>query len=159
MLFFDDCFCMRVCIGGTFDHLHKGHVALINKAFEVAGEDGFVFIGLTLRKMDSKKNDIQCFGKRKQNLENFLEQKKSDVEYDIRSISDKYGPSIEGDFDAIVVSPETKHVALEINSEREKIDKKPLKIFIIDYVLSSDGEPISSSRIRNDKIDKEGNIV
>lgn len=150
---------MRVCIGGTFDHLHRGHIALIDKAFEVAGDDGFVFIGLTLRKLCSEKKDIQSFEKRKQNLKKFLKQKKLDAKYDIRSISDKYGPAVEGDFDAIVVSPETKKVALKINNERKKVGKNPLKIFTIDYVLSSDGEPISSSRIRNDEIDKNGNLV
>ena len=38
---------MKVCIGGTFNPLHKGHKLLIDKAFEVAGKQGSVFIGIT----------------------------------------------------------------------------------------------------------------
>ena len=46
---------MKVCIGGTFDTLHKGHELLIDKAFQTAGEQGSVFIGIT--KGEIQKNE------------------------------------------------------------------------------------------------------
>ncbi|MFI5421053.1 MAG: adenylyltransferase/cytidyltransferase family protein, partial [Nitrososphaerales archaeon] len=33
-----------IALGGTFDHIHKGHVELLDRAFETAES---VFIGLT----------------------------------------------------------------------------------------------------------------
>jgi len=48
---------MRVCIGGTFEFLHKGHKKLIDKAFEIAGKNGFVFIGLTTSEFTKRKKN------------------------------------------------------------------------------------------------------
>ena len=56
---------MKVCIGGTFDKLHKGHKLLINKAFEVAGKNGSVFIGLTTGKIVENKKNVNPFQERK----------------------------------------------------------------------------------------------
>ena len=46
---------MKVCIGGTFNHLHKGHKLLINKAFKTAGKQGYAFIGVTKGKIIGEK--------------------------------------------------------------------------------------------------------
>jgi len=143
-----------VCIGGTFDRLHRGHRALIDKAFEVAGEKGRVFIGVV---MNSKKNGVLSFEKRKKELMDYLERKGFVDRATIQPIFDKYGPSISGNFDAIVVSDETFPAAEEINEKRKKLGKKPLQIICIPFVLSKDGKPISSSRIRKGEIDREGN--
>jgi len=58
-------------------------------------------------------------------------------------------------FDFIVVSPETYKTALLINKERDKRGKKPIKIVKIDFVLASDGKPISSTRILKGEIDRQ----
>ncbi len=77
----------------------------------------------------------------------------------IKPIKDKYGPSIRGEFDAIVISPETKPTAEEINDKRRQNMKKPLKIVQIPFVLANDGAHISSSRIRKKEIDENGRIL
>ena len=46
---------MRVCVGGTFNIFHKGHKRLLDKAFEVAGEKGKVYIGLSTGSIIEKK--------------------------------------------------------------------------------------------------------
>lgn len=150
---------MKVCIGGTFDNLHKGHMVLIDKAIDVAGENGFLFIGLTKNKITNKKTKIEKYDKRKQNLTNFLEKKQIKTKIKIRPINDKFGPSITDDFDAIIVSPETKNTAEEINKIRKKNNKKLLKIISIPYVLSEKGKPICSTSIRKKEIDKKGRIL
>ena len=149
---------MKVCVGGTFDNLHKGHKKLIEKAIEVAGNDGFVFIGLTKSKINKRKK-IGKFKERQKKLIEYLVEKNFLNRASIQPIADKYGPSIEGDFDAIVVSPETYETAQEINKRRIKNDKKQLKIIKIPFILAQDGKPISSTRIFNGEIDENGYIL
>jgi len=149
---------MRVCIGGTFEFLHKGHKKLIDKAFEIAGKNGFVFIGLTTNKI-TKRKKIGKINERQKKLQEYLLEKGLFNQVLIKPISDKYGPSIEGDFDAIVVSPETFETANEINIKRIENGKKPLKIIKIHFVLAQDGKLISSTRISRGEIDKNGNVI
>ena len=77
---------------------------------------------------------------------------------DDKPIFDKYGPTIDEDFDAIVVSPETRKTAEEINFKRKKNGKKSLKIIEIPFVLGNDRKIISSTRIFKKEIDENGKI-
>ena len=150
---------MKVCVGGTFDPLHKGHKTLIKKALQIAGENDSVFIGISTGKLLENKINVSSYDIRKKNLEIFLSKIKFLGEIIIQSISNEFGPTLKGDFDAIVVSPETINTAKKINIEREKIGKKPLKIIQIPFVLAEDGFPISSTRIREKKIDVNGENI
>jgi pantetheine-phosphate adenylyltransferase len=150
---------MKVCIGGTFNLLHRGHKSLIKKAFEVAGKNGSVLIGVTSGKLIEKKHDVQPFEKRKTTIEQFLSEKKMNAKVEIIPIYDKYGPSVKEDFDVILVSPATKNSAQEINKKRKELNKKTLKIIEIPFVLAKDNKPISSTRIRKKEIDEQGNIL
>jgi pantetheine-phosphate adenylyltransferase len=149
---------MKVCIGGTFDIIHKGHWLLLDKAFEIAGKTGTVFIGVTTDNFVKNKGEIKSFEIRISNLKNFLENERLNLTT-IKPINDKYGPTINGDFDAIIVSPETIPTAEEINRLRADKGKKPLKIIKIPFALADDGKTISSTRIRNGEIDKEGHVI
>lgn len=96
---------MHVCVGGTFEHLHKGHEALLKKTFELGDK---VAIGLssdTLTKKLGKK--VKGFEERRRNLEKFLEEKGWKERAVIVPLSDAYGPAAYENFDSIVVSPET----------------------------------------------------
>ena len=139
--------------------LHKGHKKLISKAFEIAGKNGFVFIGLTTNKITKRKKIVETIEKRQKKLQEFLIEKCFIDRALIIPIIDKYGLSIEEDFDAIVVSPETFETAQEINLKRVNNGKKPLKIIKIPFVLAEDGKPISSTRIFKGKIDKNGHVL
>lgn len=150
---------MRVCLGGTFDKLHIGHKELIKTAINIAGKNGKVFIGITKSTMIKSKGNIGSFEQRKKNLKEFLSENKSDAIFEIKPITDIYGPTIEQDFDVIVVSPETKPVAEKINKKRQELGKKPIKIVIIPFVVSKDGKPVSSTRIRNKEINEDGEIL
>jgi pantetheine-phosphate adenylyltransferase len=150
---------MNVCLGGTFDPFHKGHEALLKKAFEVAGDHGFVFIGLTSDTIAKRKGVVHSFSERKRFLEESLKRMGLSGRSTIQPLTDKYGPTIEGDFNAIVVSEETAPTAKEINRKRQHHGKKPLQIFIVPFVLAQDKEPISSSRIRRKEIDAQGTLL
>jgi pantetheine-phosphate adenylyltransferase len=150
---------MKVCVGGTFNILHKGHKLLIDKAFEIAGKNGSVIIGLAKGKLVENKISIKSLELRKKTLKKYLTKKRFINRAVIKPISDKYGPSIEEDFDAIIVSPETIKTAEEINNKRIQKGKKPLKIIQVPFVLAKDGKPISSTRIINKEIDENGDIL
>jgi pantetheine-phosphate adenylyltransferase len=150
---------MKVCLGGTFHPLHKGHKVLLRKAFEVAGPNGSVFIGLTSPAMIKKEGKTASFQKRKQSIVQFLLEEHVLQQATIRPLLNEFGPTLESDFDAIVVSPETKPTAEEINRKRVHLGKTPLQIIVIPYVLSEDGTPISSSRIRRKEIDENGAMM
>lgn len=146
----------KVVIGGTFDVLHKGHEALLKRAFEL----GEVAIGLTSDRLakEIRNREIRSFEERKKELENFII-KEFKVKPAITKIEDKFGLTLSKDFDYIVVSPETYETALEINRERKKKKKKPIKIAKIDFILAEDGKPISAERIAEGEIDKEGQLL
>jgi pantetheine-phosphate adenylyltransferase len=143
----------KVVLGGTFDILHKGHEALLKKAFEL----GKVTIGLTSNKFAQKlkKRRITPFKERKKNLENFVKEKFS-KRVRIIKINDIFGPTLKEDFDFIVVSEETFKNALKINQKRKKLKKPEIKIVKIEMILAEDKKPISCARIREGEIDKEG---
>lgn len=147
---------MKVCLGGTFDILHEGHKQLIVTACTLAGPFGTVVIGITEEFLSVKQRKINSYQKRRKAIERFLSEKESIPHIIITPIQDKYGPTIEENFDAIVVSPETKPVAEEINEKRTQRGKKPLQIIVVPFVLAVDGRPISSTRIRKGEIDENG---
>jgi len=146
----------KVVIGGTFDILHKGHEALLKRAFRL----GKVFIGLTSDKMAQslRKRKVKSFKERKKELENFI-LKEFKIKPKIFKIEDKFGFTLKKDFDYIVVSPETYKNAVEINKERLKRKKKLIEIVEIDFVLAEDGKPISAERIAGGEIDREGKLL
>jgi pantetheine-phosphate adenylyltransferase len=150
---------MRVCVGGTFNILHKGHKLLIRTAVESAGEKGILFIGVSTDFLIEKKKNTKSYEIRKNQIENYLKNIPNKPLVIFKEISDKYGLTLLMDFDAIVVSSETKHNAEVINERRIQINKKPLKIIQIPVLTAEDGKPISSTRIFNEEIDENGRII
>lgn len=144
---------MNVVIGGTFAQIHKGHMRLLDKAFEIGD---IVYIGLTsdLYVEDYKMLNITPYTAREKALKQVVEKYRK--KYVIVPINDKYGTSISSDFDAIVVSKETNNTAIEINNIRINKNLKPLKIVTIDYIMAEDLFPISSTRIFKGEIDENG---
>jgi pantetheine-phosphate adenylyltransferase len=149
---------MKVCLGGTFFPLHNGHKALLKKAYEVAGINGSVYIGVTSDDLAGKKSGIASFEQRIKLLEQFLVDAGFTGQQTIQPLFDTFGPTVEGEFDAIIVSPETKPTAEEINRKRKKQGKRPLQIILVPFVLAEDNKPISSTRIRRKEIDEHGRL-
>ncbi len=141
---------MKVVIGGTFEFLHKAHRVLIDKAFEIGSE---VTIGITADGF--KKGVSKDYEERAKRVDEYS--RKFGKKYRIVKINDIYGPTIEEDFDAIIVSPETKKNAEKINAERVKNGMKKMQVVLIPMIVAEDLMPISSRRIRVGEIDEEGN--
>ena len=141
----------KVAVGGTFDHFHKGHKALLNRAFESGYK---VIVGLTSDSYSVNKS--QEYNIRKSSLEKYLKGKN----YEIFKLEDPYGPAIsDKEIDDIVVSSETKEKALEINFYRQNHGLDSLEIIVVPLVKADNGKRISSTGIRNGKITKEGKIL
>lgn len=148
----------KVALGGTFQYLHDGHAKLIEKAFEIAG-DGKVHIGLTSDKMLQKSHIIDNYEHRKAKLLEYIKENGfPEDRYEVTRLNDPCGPTLEEDFDSIIVSPETYPVALKINRIRDEKGKKALNIVYVEYVMAEDGIPISSTRISEGEIDRHGRL-
>ena len=157
---------VRVVLGGTFEYLHAGHSQLIEDAFLLLKEkgDGIVHIGLTSDKMARSKNhSVSDYESREKALHLFISNLLLKLSlpkdcYFVSRLEDPVGPSVAGNYDYIVVSPETRKGAEEINSLRLKNGLPAMKIHEISFVLAEDTFPISSTRIYNGEIDKDGRI-
>jgi pantetheine-phosphate adenylyltransferase len=150
------------CIGGTFDlPIHKGHEALLRKAFE---KSEFIFVGLVSDDYAWRKGKrgIESYAKRKSGLVKFLSSSKiQGKRYKISPLENFFSPETldsKSGIEAIVVSIETLPGARGINLLREDRDLAPLKIVEIPMVLAKDKQPISSTRIRAGEITKDGGI-
>ena len=148
-----------VAVGGTFDHFHKGHKALITKSFEV-GER--VIIGVTSNAFAAtlgKKID-QSYQKRVRALQEFLMTSFPNNDYEIHKLDDYFGPAvINGAVEAIIVTKETFPRVRIANEQREKRGLRPLETVLVDFVVAEDGGPISSTRIRKGETDSEGRVL
>lgn len=147
-------------MGGTFDILHLGHKALLQRALEVGD---IVLIGLTTDARASKnrnKTPINPYNIRLANLQNLLKSMKSLDKFQIVPLENDWGPSvIDEDFEAIIVSDETKSTAQKINKIRSADGKTELEIVVVPMIRAQDGNRISSSRIRNKEINSEGKLT
>lgn len=150
----------KVVVGGTFDYLHDGHIAILSKAFEV-GEK--VLIGISSDEMQlllrKDSAGVQLLGARMSELKNLLHLRGWSDRAEVEVISDAFGPALEDqEVEAIVVSPETRGRAEELNRLRVSRGLEPLEIVEIPFVLAEDGNPISSIRIRYGEIDTHGKL-
>ena len=149
-----------VAVGGTFDEFHRGHRALILKAFDVGDR---VLIGLSTDKFAKKlrkNHNIEPYEERLRDLAVFLETKGLWRRAEILPLEDPYGVTVtNSEIEALVVSRETEPQAHRINEIRTKRGLRPLEAVVIEMVPAEDHVTISSTRIRIGEIDREGRLV
>jgi len=150
----------KVAVGGTFDELHRGHKALINKAFEI-GER--VVIGLSsdafVSKM-SKPHKTATYDERRSELEVFLIDSGLVRRFEIVPLNDPYGQTMSLDgLEALVVSQETQRTAVKINEKRQRAGLPLLEIITVDMIPAENLAPISTTRIRRGEIDRNGHML
>lgn len=146
-----------VAVGGTFDEFHKGHRALLLKAFEIGDR---VLLGLSTDELVQrlrKHHKISTYDFRLEELKGFLRREGLLERAGIMPLHDSYGVTLsKGCVNALVVSRETEKTAKEINKKRKAKGLEPLNIVVIDMVPAYNDNPISTTRIRHGEIDKEG---
>jgi pantetheine-phosphate adenylyltransferase len=149
----------KLALGGTFDRFHKGHESFIYNAFLISEK---VLIGITSDTYLLKNKEKDFFEKfeiRKKSLISFLKKKDFFEKAEIIAINNKYGPTLrDRSIDAIFVSSKDVKIAEKINLKREKNKLKKLKIVLAAMVLAEDTQKISSKRIRNGEINRQGRV-
>ena len=147
----------RAIVGGTFDHLHAGHQKLLTTAFEQAE---YIVIGISTNDLFQHKTYadlIEDFATRKATVEEFLTSNQFDDRSEIVPLNDFYGTSLtDKTIEAIFVTESNSENVEKMNEERLKRSFPPLTIVIVPYVMGTDGKVISSERIRNGQIDRNG---
>ena len=148
----------RSLVGGTFDRFHLGHQKLLTTAFQNSEK---VIVGIAtdeLFKDKSLAQIIEDYKTREQRVLIFLSEQGLENRFEIVPIHDFYGTSLtDENLDAIFITESNTENVLKMNEERQKKGFRPLEIIIVPYVYGDDREIISSVRIRNGEIDREGN--
>ncbi|MDR2707345.1 MAG: pantetheine-phosphate adenylyltransferase [Nitrososphaerota archaeon] len=150
-----------VAVGGTFDELHKGHMTLLKKAFQV-GEH--VLVGLSSDEFVAKMNKphkTASYAERLEELASFLEKNGYKSRFEISPLHDSYGLTLNKDrlIDALIVSQETVKICKTINQKRAETNLPPLNLIKIRLVPADNKKPISTTRIRANEIDKNGHNI
>ena len=147
-----------VAMGGTFDVVHIGHMALLDKAFSISSK---VIIGLSSDQLAKKrgKNLSSDYPKRLSLLKSVIEKNFPNSSYEISKLENDFGPAvIEGSVKALVVSEETSDKGIRLNELRAERNLSPVMIVVVPMVLAKDGKAISTTRIKNSEIDDSGNL-
>ncbi|KAJ3280308.1 hypothetical protein HDU79_011830 [Rhizoclosmatium sp. JEL0117] len=152
-----------VVLGGTFDHLHQGHLILLSMAALLAKERlicGVYDFANTPQRLLKKANHefMEPLDARIKAVEEFLRLFKPNLQYRIEGILDDFGPTRnESDMQAIVASGETEQGCLAVNKLRKENGLCELDIYLIGVVANPElegrgsenfADKISSSYLR-----------
>lgn len=144
---------MRVCLGGTFDPLHAGHLALLQAAAE-AGTS--VFVGLTSGDLSKRERTLASFDDRRSRVITYWKEQGFNAELQVGELKDRMGPAASGDYDAIVVSPETREGADAINAHRATLGLPSLHVIIVPHLRSQEGRILSATRVAAGDVNPQG---
>ena len=140
-------------IGGTFDRFHAGHLSLLQSGLsECSSLEVWLTSDATTGTKDPRINPWET---RVGEMREALGQDAENLSMHV--LEDNHGPaSTHTDASAIVCTAETRPECEIINRMRGDNGLDELAIIEAEHVLAWDGDPISSTRIRNGEIDREG---
>ena len=145
-------------LGGTFDIIHKGHLALLQKGFSITSK---VVIGLTSDEFAIKKGKklLHNYSQRLESLKSVINKNFPNSHYEISKLDNDFGPAVlKNEVEALVVSEEMIGQGEILNQLRSQKHLSPVVVVGVPMVLAKDGKRISTTRIKNSEIDTEGNL-
>lgn len=147
-------------LGGTFDELHVGHLALLNTAFRLSKK---VIIGVTSDEFASKlmkEGKISPMRERIEELRRTLDKYGWLSRAEITQLNDPFGPLLSDErIDMLVTGPITLGRAEEAVNLRVSRGLPPVALELSPLVLAEDGKPVSSTRVRLGEIDRSGRLI
>jgi len=147
-------------VGGTFDELHVGHLALLNTAFRLARR---VLIGVTSDEFASrlvKEGGCSPMNERVAEIQRVLRERGWLERGRIVRLDDAYGPLLtDPEIDVLVAGPIVLDRAEEAASRRSSAGLPPIALELSPLVLAEDGRPVSSTRVRLGEIDRLGRVI
>jgi pantetheine-phosphate adenylyltransferase len=159
---------MKIIVGGTFDQLHDGHKALLNKAIELATlYKGKLIITISdgLLPM-TKSHRVSKYDDRVRQVIQYINSKKYIGHYQIFPLCNIFPDDVKiykeldtTESATIIVSEETYIGALEIRRIFKELHMCNLTIVVIPMIMASDGDKISSTRVREGKINLQGKVL
>lgn len=139
----------EVVVGGTFDHLHEGHLLLLTAS--VLHTRRLLTIALGNESLQAGKiyrENIDPYDVRRENVERLCKAIDPSVSLRVIELGDIYGDSLVYPYDAIAVSYETYAAALAINEKRAERGKGKMQVILVPLVISSEGKKLGSRDLR-----------
>lgn len=145
-------------LGGTFDHLHRGHAALLDTAFRVGQRVsiGLITDGYLAQHPKPLAERIQPFSVRRQVLHRWLRRHYPRRTWRTVPLNDGFGRSIEAGVDVLVVSSDTRAGGRAVNVERRRRGRPRIPLVAVPLVLADDLAPLSARRVRAGVVDARG---
>ncbi|MGA8604040.1 MAG: pantetheine-phosphate adenylyltransferase [Thermoplasmata archaeon] len=145
-------------LGGTFDHLHIGHHALLASAFAVGDE---VAIGLTTDRFVAQHpkpgaGRMQGYRTRRSTLVRWLRHHYPSRKWRVVPLENPFGGSVAPEVGVLVVSRDTERGGRAVNRERRRLGRPSVPIVSVPLVLADDLEAVSSRRVRAGTIGADG---
>ena len=137
-------------VGGTFDCFHAGHEALLESALKCDSVEVWINSDALASKKDPR---VAPLSVRMAVISDWAEGRNLTC----HELKDSWGPApFRADATHIVCTPETHSNCVKINNMRVENELVPLDIVDVQHVAAEDGNAISSTRIRQGSIDRDG---
>jgi cytidyltransferase-like protein len=141
--------------GGTFDHFHAGHAALLRAALACSKE---LLVGITsddyVKRLKPAAPGIESYAVREQHIKKFLTAEGAAGRTTVAKIDTVFYPTEWESLpiEAIIATPDTQGGAVQINQARRQRRLSLLAIELVPLVRDNTGRVLSSTRLRNNSL-------